>query len=612
MRREETGRMKLTKLQNIIFPAHKRFIPYTKMFYYGEGMEQSADKEYWGIAEYHAVDFAAYFNSFSIKKWMKYTKIDNVKICLTMKGSFKIRISGYYMNRGPFQEEVLSEQSFDLDEKKELILDIPQVSDQVTIVGFQIVGYKNCCLYSGYYATEIAEEEKREVRLALATTTFKKEDFILPNIQLLKDEILNSEDEMAKNFYVHVIDNGRTLNKEELECDHLWIHPNPNTGGSGGFSRGIIEANLQEKPATHVLLMDDDVIILPESLKRTYRLLTLLKEEYKDHFISGAMLYYERMNEQHEDIGYVHDDGSYGPLKHRLDMQRLDAVVRNEEPWPKRKNQYAGWWYCCIPTTIARLDNLPLPLFVRGDDVEYSLRNHAKFITMNSICVWHMGFTLKFNAAMELYQVHRNSLAIQAASGICQNIDFAERMRKFTRVELLRFNYNSAELLMDAVDDYLKGPAFFEKPDGERILKEKGAKNEKFEPLSKFKNIPVDLDAVYGDGPRGRMEKLIYRLTFNGLFCPDFLLKKEPVVIAYDWFYAPHRQYLRKKLLAVNPHMQTGAIRTLDKKRGKALLKRYRKTFKEIEQRQKNIRKKYQDRRAYMTSYEFWKKYLGI
>ena len=225
---------------------------------------------------------------------------------------------------------------------------------------------------------------------------------------------------MAKNFYVHVIDNGRTLNKEELECDHLWIHPNPNTGGSGGFSRGIIEANLQKEPATHVLLMDDDVIILPESLKRTYRLLTLLKEEYKNHFISGAMLYYERMNEQHEDIGYVHDDGSYGPVKHRLDMQRLDAVVRNEEPWAKRKNQYAGWWYCCIPTTVARLDNLPLPLFVRGDDVEYSLRNHAKFITMNSICVWHMGFTLKFNAAMELYQVHRNSLAIQAASGICQ------------------------------------------------------------------------------------------------------------------------------------------------------------------------------------------------
>ena len=111
---------------------------------------------------------------------------------------------------------IFSEQSFDLDEKKELILDIPQVSDQVTIVGFQIVGYKNCCLYSGYYATEIAEEEKREVRLALATTTFKKEDFILPNIQLLKDEILNSEDEMQK------ISMCTSLTTEELSTKKNW------------------------------------------------------------------------------------------------------------------------------------------------------------------------------------------------------------------------------------------------------------------------------------------------------------------------------------------------------------------------------------------------------
>ncbi len=604
--------MKLTKLQNIIFPTQKRFIPHTKMFYFGEGMEQSANKEYWGIAEYHTVDFAAYFNSFSIKKWLKYTEIDNVKICLTMKGEFKIRISGYYMNRGPLQEEVLWEDNFSLQEKKELILNIPEVSEKITIIGFQIVGYKECCLYGGYYATEIEEKKKKEVRLALATTTFKKENFILPNIQLLKDEILNSTEEMAKNFYVHVIDNGRTLKKEELECDHLWIHPNPNTGGSGGFARGMIEAYHQEKRATHVLLMDDDVIILPESLKRTYQLLRLLKDEYADYFISGAMLFYEHMNEQHEDIGYVHDDGSYGPLKRRLDMERLDAVVRNEEPWPKRKNQYAGWWYCCIPVSTANMKNLPLPMFVRGDDVEYSLRNQAKFITMNSICVWHMGFTLKFNAAMELYQVHRNSLAIQAISGICQDIDFVERIRKFTRVELLRFNYNSAELLMDAIDDYLKGPEFFEIPDGERIMKEKGAKNEKMEPLSKFKQISVDLDAVYGDGERGKLEKLIYRLTFNGLFCPDFMIKKEPVVIAYDWFYAPHRQYLRKNLLAVNPHMQTGAMRTLDKKRGRELFKRYRKTFGEFEQNQKTVKKKYQEKKEYLTSYEFWKKYLGL
>ena len=48
--------------------------------------------------------------------------------------------------------------------------------------------------------------------------------------------------------------------------------------------------------------MDDDVKILPESIIKTYNLLRCLKPEYRDHFISGAMLYYEKMHVQHEDV----------------------------------------------------------------------------------------------------------------------------------------------------------------------------------------------------------------------------------------------------------------------------------------------------------------------
>ena len=42
--------------------------------------------------------------------------------------------------------------------------------------------------------------------------------------------------------------------------------------------------------------MDDDVMILPESLIRTYNLLKIVRPEYEHHFISGAMLFYEEMN----------------------------------------------------------------------------------------------------------------------------------------------------------------------------------------------------------------------------------------------------------------------------------------------------------------------------
>lgn len=40
----------------------------------------------------------------------------------------------------------------------------------------------------------------------------------------------------------------------------------------------------------HALLMDDDIVIEPEALVKTYQILTLLKDEYEDAFIGGAML----------------------------------------------------------------------------------------------------------------------------------------------------------------------------------------------------------------------------------------------------------------------------------------------------------------------------------
>ena len=244
--------------------------------------------------------------------------------------------------------------------------------------------------------------------------------------------------------------------------------------------------------------------------------------------------------------------------------------------------------------------------------MEYSLRNHAKFITMNGICVWHMGFSRKFNAMMELYQVHRNSLAIQAMSGICKKIDFASRIEKFVRVELLRFNYNSAELLLESMDDYMKGPQFFRQPNGESVIKEKSAKNEKLVPLSEFPDIQVDMKEIYRDVALSEKDLWLYRFSYNGLYLPDRMLKDEPAVIAYDWFYARGKQCLRKKLLAVNPFTSEGAMRVLDRKRAKMLKKRSKETFKKYRKNKDVLEKQYQEQAAYFKSLEFWKKYLEI
>ena len=178
----------------------------------------------------------------------------------------------------------------------------------------------------------------------------------------------------------------------------------------------MIESIRQKPKATHVLLMDDDVVVLSESIKRTYLLLLLAKEKYKDYIISGAMLCYEEMDVFHEDVGFLGADGGQNSSKGHGKIVEMAEMLQKEEAKTKKADSYAGWWYCCVPVTMIEKNGFALPLFIRVDDTEFSFRNNAKFITMNGICVWHMGFTLKFNYFMEYYQVFRNFLIEEACN----------------------------------------------------------------------------------------------------------------------------------------------------------------------------------------------------
>ena len=81
------------------------------------------------------------------------------------------------------------------------------------------------------------------IKLTIGTTTMKKKAFITKNVKALNEEILSSDDEISCHFHIHVVDNGRTLKREDFpEHPAIALHPNKNVGGSGGFARGMIEA----------------------------------------------------------------------------------------------------------------------------------------------------------------------------------------------------------------------------------------------------------------------------------------------------------------------------------------------------------------------------------
>ena len=192
-------------------------------------------------------------------------------------------------------------------------------------------------------------------------------------------------------------------------------------------------------------------------------------------------------------------------------------------------------------------------------------------------------------------------------------MDFMNRMTKLFRARMLSLDYNGAELILDAIEDFLKGPEFIMQDHGEQIMKEKSKKNEKMVELREFSDLDIDLDEVYQDPPRNFFRKWLYRITYNGhRFCSERRLKEGPGIVAYDWFYSPEHNFWYKKLLAVNPHLKVGSMRIFSKKRyqelqnrSKALLSRYQKEHTVVEQR-------YQNSKGKMTSVVFWKEYLEI
>lgn len=603
---------KIIKLQNILFPKQE-LEQHWWMFYRGNNFLHDVYDSSYCLKKGEYAEFFTYFNAFSLEKWKKYTHINKVFLRLSVKGKFGIQLFGHYMNNDTIEKEIISESYFEAESRKVIEIPIP-MNIKSQVVSFQIFAYGKLAVYEGCYAADIYAENLNEVNLSLVTVTFKKEDFITKNLTLLENEIIYSDEDMANHIFVRVIDNGRTLNESEWNSERIHIYRNPNVGGSGGYTRGMMETLLDDSfPATHALLMDDDVKILPESLIRTYNLLRCLKQEYKDHFISGAMLYYERMWVQHEDVGFVSKDGAYGPRKPIMEMHLADSVIRNEKIYEDQPNNYAGWWYCCIPRTKLNTNRLALPLFIRGDDVEFSIANHAKFITMNGICIWHMGFVTKFNMPMEFYQVHRNSLIIQAASDVTPEIDYVERICKIFFTELNRFNYVGCDLLLDAIDDFLKGPEFIMTPMGEELMKKQSSRVKKLVDVRQnFPEIWVDFSRIYQrDKELKGFKKFWYEKTYNGHLLPTFSLDKKPGVIAYDWFDAPEKQYLKESVLAVNPHDGTGIRRYRSRKEFLRLMKRYKTVMRKYKKNRKIVKEDYVKAKQEITGLEFWQGYLN-
>lgn len=629
------------KIANILLDDTPQFLEAPGLLMHADAANHRSEDhpEAWALHGPGRYDFTTFFNALSSAKLRTYTIAKSFSLHLEYRGAaaswVQTRADAY-----SWDAQEMSETQRDLPASDEWkAADIPLVvRDDDVVDGFVLRVAEKGIVYvrDSYYFTEVDEADLRPVELAICTTTFKKESYIERNIRLVKEEILGSGEEIARHLTDHVVDNGRTLDVAKLEGPHVHIHPNDNVGGSGGYARGMIAAMEQTPKATHCLLMDDDVIISPESIKRTYNLLRIVKDEYKDAFVSGAMMDLFEPQTRWEDVGFVTFNGNCVPLKGPTNITLLHEVVRNEldlrhleDPAHADTTQlYAGWWYCVIPMTQIERNGLPLPVFVRYDDIEYGLRCKPKFITLNGICLWHPSFPRRYSAAVERYQVMRNQFIGHFTTDMAPMSDFVDKLYHTVQLELKKFNYTNAGLALDGFEDFLKGPAFIEQPGVvEKCFMDANKHAEKLLPfhelLKQGKEEHIDLSFmpevdVQKDSDntefRSLPERLIDFMTFNGQRIDLGYLKQDTVgfIDVAGWLYPASEIRRKDTIVAVDMENQRGVIRHIDRKRFREVWDRYRRDMRYYQANKDRLKREYSAERAKITSVAWWKRYLGM
>ncbi len=506
-------------LQELIFPEVGKCTEEKLYFRYDKKKDTkiSYEEKKIDMAKNGVVRFDTYFNSFSIEKWTKYTIVDNVSLELFLKGKFCINLYRKEKIHDNIIQTVMTKQIVDCSEKTKIVLDF-DCSEKKGVFSFDIESLsEDGVFYGGCYSSKIDEKELRNVKIGICICTYRREAYIEKNLKLLNASILqNANSDVYGHLEVFISDNAKTLDFDKLASDSIHLFKNKNYGGAGGFTRGLIEIykNNQEYGITHALLMDDDVVIEPEAIVKTYRILTLLKEEHKDAFIGGAMLRKDLQYKQVES-GASWNGGYLISNKKDLDLRSVSSVLNNEI---EEYTEFNAWWYCCFPFSVVREDNLPLPIFIRGDDVEYGLRNMKELILMNGICVWHEPFENKYSSFLEYYII-RNRL-----------IDNSFHCKWFGKKQLFKtivghcfkeiglYRYKNVDLYLRGVEDFLKGPEWLMAQDSEVLHKEIMGAGYKSEDLNK---IGAKFNYTVYDDERSRIDSkwAIYGrwLTFNGL-----------------------------------------------------------------------------------------------
>jgi len=425
----------------------------------GQSMDQVLGRRRYRVPAGARSSFGTYFNAFPAGYWRRWTTVGEVSLAVTTSGPGTVVV--HRSNAKGNTQRVAAEavqgrttSTFDLTLKP--------FNDGGWYWFDLVAGSEDLLLEEAAWS---AASDRPQGTVTVSITTMDRPDYCARLLRTLgeAEELLGVLDEVV------VVDQGRKLVSEDPAFgtaqaalgDRLDVIRQANLGGSGGFSRGMVES-VDRGRSTYVQLLDDDVMVEPEGVARAVAFADLARTPT---IVGGHMfsLYQrtllhalgERVQRYRFWWGAVHST--------REDHDLAGGPLRGT-PWLHRRVDvdYNGWWMCLIPTSVVRQIGASLPVFLKWDDAEYGLRAadvDVPTVSLPGAAVWHVPWTDKDDAVdWQAYFHARNRVVAALLHSPYPRGGNVVRESFTTQVKhLLSMQYSTAELRLLALEDAMAG-----------------------------------------------------------------------------------------------------------------------------------------------------------
>lgn len=442
------------------------------------------------IAAGKHVSLCTFFNAFPASYWQHWTRVKTVKFTAQVDGAGALQLM-----RSTGRGLTYPVQKFEFDStNKQPTQGNPSTQDKQT-QSAQIISYEipmTGLADGGYFWFEAkasdsscftvsnaewsvpcankvqsGKQQQSNSTFSIAITTFNRPSYCHNQLKAIAE----NKALRARLDTIYCTDQGTDLVNNQPGFDEtsanlgsqLTYIQQANLGGSGGFSRGMFET-LKAGKSSYTMLLDDDAISETECILRA---LQFADYTIKPAIIGGGMLHLDNRTVLYTQGERFTRNNVWMKPSQNLDYNHDFAAITLQD-CPERHQRidtdYNGWWMSLIPTAIMKEIGLSLPVFIKFDDTEYSIRalEHGYHtICLPGVAVWHQAWHDKDpSRTWEEYFFQRNRWICGLLHCTRPSLRFAIEMLRSDLASGLKLAYSAMHLHHMGLQDILRGPQY--------------------------------------------------------------------------------------------------------------------------------------------------------